>query len=187
VACGDIGPEHCGTISSGSRISRIGASCFLTRQFWDFYHYLPTILNSNDRMSMAASVEARVPFLENGMMDLGFHLAPGSKYRRRTGGKRVVKAAAEGAVPPDIIHAKKVGFAVPDTLMAGWDALLPGGIVPDLFKWGAAELDHLTSTLRRHWGLLGRRVVTMELWAQLHLNRRTPEEMADRIRSLPRR
>ncbi len=119
-------------------ISRLDQRAFLTRQFWDYYHYLPTLLDANDRMAMAASIEARVPFLENGMIDLGLHLPPASKYVRGRS-KRVVKAAAEGILPDTIVRAPKVGFAVPDTMMKGWEVLLKGGLVPELFKWGATE------------------------------------------------
>jgi len=163
------------------RIPRLDQRGFLAKQFDDFYHHLRVLLSSNDKMTMAASVEARVPFLENEIIDFGLHLAPGSRYGRgRT--KRVVKALAEEHLPREIVHARKVGFAVPDQMMRGYEGLLRGGLVEQLFKWGARERDRMDEVMRRHF-MLGRRMVALELWAQLHLEGKTPEQMADRLRA----
>jgi asparagine synthase (glutamine-hydrolysing) len=169
-----------------ARIPRIDERAFLARAFHDFYHHLQGILTSNDKMAMAASIEARVPFLENGLIDFGLHLAPGSKYGRGQT-KRVVKTAAEGLLPPGIIHAGKIGFGVPAGVMRGYEGLLRGGILPDLFKWGDRESDRLHEIVRRDWEFLGSRLVAMELWAQMYLNGRSPEEMAERLRAVRRR
>jgi asparagine synthase (glutamine-hydrolysing) len=48
----------------------------------DLYDNLPTLLHRHDRMGMAASMEMRVPFLENDMFDLAFHLPRRAKLHR---------------------------------------------------------------------------------------------------------
>ncbi len=165
-------------------IPRIDERAFLAREFDDFYHHLRVLLTANDKMTMAASIEARVPFLETELIDYGLHLAPASKYGNRQG-KRVVKAAAEGLLPHSIIHASKVGFAVPDAFIAGYEPLLRGGIVPELFKWGGREIERMHAVMRAT-PMLGRKMVGIELWAQLYLLGKTPEEMTERLRAVPR-
>jgi asparagine synthase (glutamine-hydrolysing) len=50
---------------------------------------------------MAASIEMRVPFLENEMFDFAFHLPRRAKLRGKIG-KWVVKRAAAGTLPQDV-------------------------------------------------------------------------------------
>jgi asparagine synthase (glutamine-hydrolysing) len=164
------------------RIPRIGERAFLSRQFDDFYHQLRVLLSSNDKMTMAASIEARVPFIENALIDFGLHLAPASKYGNGQS-KRVVKAAAEGLLPRNIIHGEKVGFAVPRGFMAGYEGLLDGGIMPELFKWSKLEVERMHRVMRAT-PMLGRQMVSLELWAQLYLNGRTPEELTERLKTV---
>ncbi len=163
------------------RIPDIGDRGMLARQFDDVYHHLRVLLESNDRMTMAASIEARVPFLENDLIDFGLHLAPESKSGRGQR-KRVVKALAETLLPRDIVHAPKVGFAVPGRFLSGYEDVVRGGLVPEWFKWGSREMPRMLEVMRRE-PMLGRKVIGMELWGQMYFNGRSPEEMAERLRS----
>jgi asparagine synthase (glutamine-hydrolysing) len=65
-----------------------------------------------DKMSMAAGVEVRVPFLDNDLVRLANALPPGIKMR---GGKEkwVLKKAMEAYLPQEIITRPKTGFGVP--------------------------------------------------------------------------
>jgi asparagine synthase (glutamine-hydrolysing) len=65
-----------------------------------------------DKMSMAAGVEVRVPFLD---LDLVEHAAriPTATKQRRGVGKWVLKKAMEPYLPSDVIHRTKVGFGAP--------------------------------------------------------------------------
>ena len=164
-----------------ARIPDVGDRAMVARQFDDVYHHLRVLLESNDRMTMAASIEARVPFLQNDLIDFGIHLAPGSRYGRRQG-KRVVKALADTLLPHDIVHAPKVGFAVPPAFLSGYEGLLAGGLVPEWFKWGVRERPRMLELMRRE-PKLGRKMVGMELWAQLYFNGRTPDDMAEQLRA----
>lgn len=65
-----------------------------------------------DRATMAASIEARVPFLDKDMIKLSSRMHPSLKIRRGEG-KFVVKKALEGTLPKEIIYRKKHGFSVP--------------------------------------------------------------------------
>lgn len=78
----------------------------------DFETYLVSILNRQDKMSMATSLEARVPFLDNEIIDLARSLPPQFKQTLRHR-KRVLKDVARRYLPGEIVDRRKSGFGVP--------------------------------------------------------------------------
>ena len=64
-----------------------------------------------DNMTMAWGLEARVPFLDHELVELAAHCPPGLKLA--DGGKGVLKAAARGLVPDEVIDRPKGYFPVP--------------------------------------------------------------------------
>ncbi|WP_112277215.1 asparagine synthase (glutamine-hydrolyzing) [Lentzea terrae] len=70
------------------------------------------LLERGDRMSMAASLELRPPFLDHRVAELAFRLPSSVKVR---GGmtKWVVKELARRHLPADVVDRPKVGFKVP--------------------------------------------------------------------------
>jgi asparagine synthase (glutamine-hydrolysing) len=69
-------------------------------------------LNYTDKMSMAAGVETRVPFLDPALI----RLAAGVPDRHRVHAgqtKWILKQAMRGLLPPEILHRPKTGFGVP--------------------------------------------------------------------------
>lgn len=73
-----------------------------------------------DRMSMAASVEARFPFLDQEVVAIA-RQAPPEVVMRGGVGKAIIRAAARGRLPDNIIDRDKMGFHAP-----GMPALLRG-------------------------------------------------------------
>lgn len=65
-----------------------------------------------DKMSMAAGVEARVPFLDNDLVAFAADLPMHYKQRGRQG-KWVLKKAMEPFLPHDVIYRPKTGFGAP--------------------------------------------------------------------------
>src|SRR6185295_9143644 len=94
--------------------ARAGTDDWLaTLQAIDAQVYLPdNILTKADRMSMAHSLEARVPFLDRALVELAARLPSDVKLRRFTK-KYVLKHALRRHVPAEILRAKKRGFNVP--------------------------------------------------------------------------
>ncbi len=84
--------------------------------FLDAKTYLTSLLENEDRISMAFSLEARVPILGRGPVTLATRIPPGL---RMCGGilKFVPKKALGGVLPKEVIHHRKVGFSVP---LSGW-------------------------------------------------------------------
>ena len=63
-----------------------------------------------DKMSMAASVEVRVPFLDTDLVE--FAASIDNKHKQRgSKGKWVLKKAMESYLPKDVIYRPKTGFA----------------------------------------------------------------------------
>lgn len=83
----------------------------------DLYLDLKTYLVDNilvkvDRMSMATSLEARVPLLDYKMVEFAFSLPPELKLRGNTT-KYFFKNAMKGILPDEIINRRKEGFSIP--------------------------------------------------------------------------
>ncbi len=67
-----------------------------------------------DKMTMATSVEGRVPFLDHKLVEFALHISEGLKYKNGVT-KYILKKACEGLLPHDVIYRKKMGFAAPVT------------------------------------------------------------------------
>ncbi len=82
-------------------------------QYFDIKTYLPLdILTKVDRMSMANSLEARVPLLDHKLVEFAATIPP--QLRLRDGSaKHIFKCAMRGILPDSIIDRPKQGFAVP--------------------------------------------------------------------------
>jgi asparagine synthase (glutamine-hydrolysing) len=73
---------------------------------------LVELLMKQDQMSMAASIESRVPFLDHKLVEFAASIPVGLKLRSRTG-KHLLKRSLQGLLPESIIHRPKQGFPVP--------------------------------------------------------------------------
>lgn len=69
-------------------------------------------LTYTDKMSMAAGVEVRVPFLDLDLVEHAAKIPLGLKQRGRIG-KWVLKKAMEPYLPKDVIYRPKTGFGAP--------------------------------------------------------------------------
>ncbi len=88
---------------------------FSAMTYIELKHRLPELLlTRTDKMTMAASMEARVPFLDRKLVEFALQIPMKFKYREKQT-KYILKKAVEGLIPQDIIYRKKVGFASPVT------------------------------------------------------------------------
>jgi asparagine synthase (glutamine-hydrolysing) len=91
----------------------------------DHLFYLPDdLLLKEDRMTMGASVEGRVPFLDPALVAFADGLPLASRFEGNTG-KRVLRVLARRLLPPAIADRPKHGFSAPieDWLRGPLDAL----------------------------------------------------------------
>lgn len=83
-------------------------------EFWELTHRLPELLLMRvDKMTMAHSLEARVPFLDYRLIEYTMTIPDSMKQKGGTDTKMLLKKAAEKILPAEIIYRKKQGFAAP--------------------------------------------------------------------------
>jgi asparagine synthase (glutamine-hydrolysing) len=70
------------------------------------------ILVKADKMTMAHSLELRVPFLDKHVFDVALKIHTNQKIKNHTT-KYILRKAAEGIVPEHVVNRKKLGFPVP--------------------------------------------------------------------------
>ncbi|HWQ34186.1 MAG TPA: asparagine synthase (glutamine-hydrolyzing) [Blastocatellia bacterium] len=78
----------------------------------DLKTYLHELLMKQDQMSMAASIESRVPFLDHKLAEFVAQLPTRMKLRGLTT-KYILRAAMRDRLPPAILKRRKMGFPVP--------------------------------------------------------------------------
>ena len=74
--------------------------------------YLVELLMKQDQMSMACSIESRVPFLDHPFVEFAAQVPDSLKIRGGVG-KYILKKAVEDLLPPEIVYRKKMGFPTP--------------------------------------------------------------------------
>lgn len=94
--------------------------------YLELHTYLQSILDRNDRMTMGASIECRVPFLDPRLIELTARL-PTPWLLAGGRGKRLLREAMGPRLPRQVLDHRKVGFGVP------WHRLLRR--VPPLRDW----------------------------------------------------
>ena len=138
--------------------------------YLDSKTYLPgDILTKVDRMSMAVSLEARVPLLDHKLVEFVTRI-PASLKMKGLETKYLFKRAMKGMVPDEILERPKQGFGVP---MQEWINLQLRGRIHDTLtdqrtrSRGLFEPDYVRVLLDEHWR--GRRDHAPALWALLML------------------
>jgi asparagine synthase (glutamine-hydrolysing) len=74
--------------------------------------YLVELLMKQDQMSMATSIESRVPFLDHEFVEFSTRVPAHMKLRNGEG-KYILKKAIEGLLPNEVIYRTKMGFPTP--------------------------------------------------------------------------
>ncbi len=78
----------------------------------DQHTFLTSILDRNDRMTMGASIECRVPFLDHRLVE-GLAALPTSVLFGGRSTKKLLRRALGNHLPPAILRQPKWGFGVP--------------------------------------------------------------------------
>jgi asparagine synthase (glutamine-hydrolysing) len=92
--------------------ARNGLSPLARMLYADQKTYLVELLMKQDQMSMAASIESRVPFLDHEFLEFSTRVPDRLKIRGGEG-KYILKKAVEDLLPREIIYRKKMGFSTP--------------------------------------------------------------------------
>lgn len=181
--------ERCET--ERSRMERLaqGAGHWLsTLQSLDLDHYLPLdILTKVDRMSMAHSLEARVPLLDHPFVEFAARIPADMKFKNgRT--KHIFVKALRGWLPDAVLDRPKQGFAVPvgSWLRRHLKPLLAETILSERCRRrGILNALSVEEVVRRHEG--GRALdshvwtlISFELWCRTFLDGRARPRRAAR-------
>lgn len=155
--------------SSGEMLQRL--------LYTDIKTYLVELLMKQDNMSMAASIESRVPFLDHLLVEFATSIPQRLQLQGMTG-KRILKKAVEDLLPHSILYRPKLGFPTP---WSGWLAgaqldlirnmlLEPRSMGRGLFKRAAVErlFDEHRAGYRDHYDRIWR-LLNLELWHRVCL------------------
>jgi asparagine synthase (glutamine-hydrolysing) len=158
--------------------------------YTDIKTYLVELLMKQDNMSMAASIESRVPFLDHLLVEWAMGV-PGEIQIHGLAGKRILKKAMHDLLPQSVIYRVKKGFPTP---WSGWLAgaqlddierliLGPRSLNRSLFKPSAVKKlfrEH-RARYRDHYDRIWR-LLNLELWHRVclegesHTRATQPEE-----------
>src|SRR5262245_30683477 len=157
-----------------------GASTLLDRLLYaDIKTYLVELLMKQDQMSMATSIESRVPFLDHTLVEFAAALPDQWKLQGWTT-KRILREAMRGVLPDSILNRPKMGFPVP---FSAWTRGAWNGVARDILldrrsrERGILEPRAVDQLLRAHaagaidggdrlWSL-----VNLELWHRTFIDR----------------
>jgi asparagine synthase (glutamine-hydrolysing) len=149
------------------------------------------LLLLTDRMSMAVSLECRVPLLDHELVELAARIP--ERMKMRDGRlKHVMKEALADVLPKDILDRRKRGFGAPmgAWLKQGLKPLLHSVLSRDaverrgLFRPAAIAAliaDHEASRIDGTDRLLA--LLNFEIWARIFLDDRPAEEVTDELRA----
>jgi asparagine synthase (glutamine-hydrolysing) len=165
--------------SSGDMLQRL--------LYTDIKTYLVELLMKQDNMSMAASIESRVPFLDHVLVEFATRI-PREVQIQGLSGKRILKKAVEDLLPHSILYRPKLGFPTP---WSGWLAgprlesirellLEPRSLNRGYFR--RESIDHLFNEHRdQHRDNYDRiwRLLNLELWHRVCLEGESHEEIGE--------
>ncbi|MFB3903562.1 MAG: asparagine synthase (glutamine-hydrolyzing) [Acidobacteriota bacterium] len=146
----------------------------------DLTNFLTPLLRRLDRMSMAASVEARTPFLDYPLVQTLINL-PLQARLRRFQDKWLLKTIAARRLPRDIVFRRKVGFPLP---LADYIApfarpeLFSSGFCAEYLGAGRKALLRTVTGWRSNFnGFFN--LLALELWGRLFFFNQTVEQLTE--------
>ena len=176
-----------------SAFSLAGSSDELNRMFSvDVQTQLPDdLLMLTDKMSMAVSLECRVPLLDHTLVELAASMPAAIKVRNGRL-KHVLKESLSDMLPPDLLDRKKRGFGTP---MGAWlkrelAPMLRRVLAPEvvtgrgLFRPQVVEQlikDHEANRIDGTDTLLS--LMNLEIWSRMYLDRRDPQDVTAELKS----
>jgi len=163
--------------SSGEMLQRL--------LYTDIKTYLVELLMKQDNMSMAASIESRVPFLDHVLVEFASRI-PREVQIQGLAGKQILKKAVEDLLPHSILYRPKLGFPTP---WSGWLAgprletirgmlLEPRSLNREFFRREAIEklFDEHRAKHRDNYDRIWR-LLNLELWHRVCLEGESHDEV----------
>jgi asparagine synthase (glutamine-hydrolysing) len=143
---------------------------------WDLQTYLPGLFQQDDRMSMASSLESRVPFADPRVVEFAFRVPFDLKVREGAS-KWLLRKAVANVLPDEVLNRRKVGF---DTPIAQWMTGPHAGFVRETLLskrarerglFGPAAVEQwLANPAAPDWTDVTWKLLCIELWARAYLD-----------------
>ena len=163
-------------------VSNSGERAVLGAMLGDLTNFLSPLLRRLDRMSMAASVECRVPFLDHRLVNIAVNLPLSYRLHGSTD-KWILKEIASHYLPRDIVYRKKVGFPLPleDYLAPlAREELFRGGFCLEFLQFQRKGLAEAITTWKHDVeGFFT--LLTLEIWGRLFFLRQPLEEVTELV------
>jgi len=149
-------------------------------------YHLQTLLHRNDRLGMAASIEARFPYLDHRVVHFAVNLPDKYKIRFsiRAGRERthpfvftkwILRKVAQRHLPADLANRRKLGFPTSIFERLRIDtAYFAGGWVADVFSLDERKLNYLMEKTPPSFHM---KLFLLEGWARLHLLGKNIQEL----------
>jgi len=162
--------------------AQAGGGVLEAMTYADLQSYLVELLMKQDQMSMAASIESRVPFLDHRLVEHALSIPSRYKLSAR-GTKLVLRRALENLVPREVLSRAKMGFPVPISrwLRAEFSSVLDDLVLaPRVTSRGIFEPRALRRMVAEHRA--GTRdhgdrlwlLVNLEIWFRLFIDGEAP-------------
>ena len=164
----DAGDPYASSLAYFARVN--GSSSVLGRLLYtDVKTYLVELLMKQDQMSMSASIESRVPFLDHVLVEFAARLPDRLKLTGFTT-KRILREAIRGLLPDAILTRKKMGFPVPfsDWVRHDWNDVARQVLLDRQTRQrGLIDVQAVGALLDGHAG--GQRAGGDAIWALINL------------------
>lgn len=172
------------------RSRRSGTDPLTQLLYADQKTYLVELLMKQDQMSMACSIESRVPFLDHPLVEFAAQVPAHLKIRDGKG-KYILRKAVENLLPPTTLTRQKLGFPTP---IKNWlldpraDALYKKLQEPNGFIASYLDMSRVKSLIEQHrsqtidatdriWRLLN-----LQYWGEIFLSGRDQaQELSARV------
>jgi asparagine synthase (glutamine-hydrolysing) len=168
-----------------SLFEKVADADFLNQMLYlDTKTFMPSLnLTYNDKMSMASSVEVRVPFLDRELAEfVAWNVPPHAKLQGTLNPvtKYILREAMRDLLPPEVLNQPKAGFGAPVDYWLAYDLR---EMTDDLLaesqikRRGLFRPEAVESMVREHrrgerdWSMQIWQLLTLELWMQTFVDR----------------
>lgn len=152
------------------------------KRIYELITYLPDLLMRQDKMSMAHSIENRVPFLDNNVLELALKIDDEKLVKKRNNrweGKYLLKEICSNIFNEDFAFRDKMGFGIPlksffssETFQKRWnEEILPNIKTRGVFNaeplriWMCNPSSMNVEQLEAVWLMVG-----FEIWAKQYID-----------------
>lgn len=147
---------------------------------WDLQTYLAGLFQQDDRMSMANSLESRVPLADPRLVRFAFH-TPFDLKMRGGASKWILRQAVSDVIPREVLNRRKVGFDTPaERWMRGPHLsfvreTLTSARARSRGFWNGAAIERLVSRPEHPlWFDMTWKLLCIETWARVFLDGEVP-------------